>query len=44
MQYVVECGERLYGPFKTAEAAAKFGKDGLVSGARWVIRPVESAR
>lgn len=38
--FAVQCGEHLWGPFKTADAAAKWAAIGLVEGSSWRIIPL----
>lgn len=38
--YVVEAGEKLWGPFKTASAASEWAIKKLVDSCDWVVRPV----
>jgi hypothetical protein len=42
--FAVQCGEALFGPFKTADAAAKWADKRLASSARWIIRPLLSTK
>ena len=40
MTYVLKCGKKLWGPFKTADIAAKWAEKSLVAEADWIIKPV----
>lgn len=42
--FAIQSGEMFWGPFKTANEAAKWAEKRLSKGTRWVIRPLGSVR